>query len=66
MQQEIEATLTPEFLKAQLKVIADLELSQQAADMFGLFAGLVVTMNMLQPEGYLETVPAFIFRPVKE
>ena len=61
-----EATLTPEFLRAQLKVMADMELSEQAAEYYGLFAGLVATMNMLQPEGYSETIPAFTFQPIKE
>lgn len=66
MQQENEATLTPEFLRAQLKVMADMDLSEQAAERFGLFAGLVATMNMLQPKGYSEIIPAFTFQPIKE
>jgi hypothetical protein len=66
MNQENEASFTPETLKKQLKVMADIELSEQAAEMFGLFAGLVATMNMLQPEGYAEALPAVTFQPVKE
>ena len=64
MQENNEPTLTPEFLRAHLKVIADLDLSEQAAEEIGLFGGLVATMNLLQPEGYNETFPAFTFRPI--
>ena len=66
MQQENEATLGPEFMRTQLRLMTDMELSEQAAENFGLFVGLVATMNMLQPEGYKETFPAFTFRPIKE
>lgn len=66
MHPENEPGLTPELLKMQLKAMAELDLSQQTAEMFGLFAGLVSIMNMLQPEGYSEAVPAFTFQPVKE
>lgn len=66
MQQQNEAAFTPEFMRTQLRVMADMELSEQAAEMFGLFGGLVATMNMLQPEGYSETFPAFTFKPIKE
>jgi hypothetical protein len=61
-----EAMLTPDALKTQLKVMADIELSQQAIEMFDLLAGIVLTMNMLQPEGYSQTFPAFTFQPMKE
>lgn len=66
MQQENDPTLTPELMRTQLKVMADLDLSVQAEEMFGLFAGLIAMMNMLQPEGYSETFPAFTFKPIKE
>lgn len=66
MQQENEATFSPDFMRRQLKVMADMNLSEQAADMYPLFAGLVATMNMLQPEGYAETFPALTFKPEKE
>jgi len=66
MHQENEPALTPEFMRAQLKVMADMQLSEQAAENFGLFAGLVSMMNMLQPEGYKETFPAVTFHPIKE
>ncbi len=66
MHQEDEATLTPEFMRTHLKVMADVELSEHGAEMFGLLGALVSTMNMLQPEGYSETFPAFTFNPIKE
>ncbi len=66
MQSEIDATLTPETLRRQLKVMANQELSEQAAGMIDLFGGLISMMNMLQPEGYSETLPAVTFKPVKE
>ena len=66
MQLDNEDALTHEFLKKQLKTMADMKLSEETAEMVNLFAGLVATMNMLQPEGYSQTVPAFIFHPVKE
>lgn len=66
MQEENEATLTPESLRRQLKAMADLDLPDTSPEMIGLFGGLVATMNMLQPEGYSQTVPALTFQPVKE
>ncbi len=66
MEQQNEATLTPEFLRTQLKIMADVQLSERTTGMIGLFAGLVATMNMLQPEGYSRTVPATTFHPIKE
>lgn len=66
MHQENETTLTPEFMRMQLKLMAGMELSELAAENFGLFVGLVSMMNMLQPEGYSETFPAFTFHPIKE
>jgi len=66
MQSEIDATLTPETLQRQLKVMANQELSEQATGMIDLFGGLISMMNMLQPEGYSETLPAVTFKPVKE
>lgn len=66
MQQENEAIFTPVFMRIQLKVMADMEMSEQAAERYTLFAGLVATMNMLQPEGYSDTFPALTFKPVKE
>lgn len=66
MPQENDATFTPDFMRKQLKVMADIEMSEQAAETFALFAGLTATMNMLQPEGYAEIFPAVTFRPVKE
>ncbi len=66
MQEENEAAFTPELLRKQLKAMADLDLSDTSPEMIGLFGGLVATMNMLQPEGYSETVPALTFQPGKE
>ena len=66
MHQEDEATFTPNFMKNHLKVMADMEMSEQAAERSAMFAGLIATMNMLQPEGYSETFPAFTFKPIKE
>ena len=66
MQKENESKLTPGFLKAHLKGMADLDLSEQAAGMHELFTGLVAMMNTLQPEGYPEVFPAVTFRPMKE
>jgi hypothetical protein len=66
MSQENEAALSPEFMRTQLKLMADMELSDLASENFGLFAGLVVTMNMLQPEGYKDMFPAFTFQPIQE
>jgi hypothetical protein len=66
MNQEHEPALTPEFMRTQLKLMADMQLSDEAAENFGLFAGLVSMMNMLQPEGYTDTFPAAIFHPIKE
>ncbi len=66
MNSENEAGLTPQFLRMLLKNMANAELSEQTAEMFGLFVGIVSTVNMLQPEGYSQTLPAFSFHPVKE
>lgn len=66
MQSENEAALTPEFLRTQLRTMAQLEPSEETIEMFDLFAGLVSTMNMLQPEGYSEVAPACVFHPIKE
>jgi hypothetical protein len=65
MNVESEDALTHEFLRKQLRTMADMRLSEQKAEMVNLFAGLVATMNMLQPEGYPQAVPAFIFHPLK-
>ena len=66
MNKEDEVTLSPEFLRRQLKGMANLDLSDQAAGMHELFTGLVSMMNTLQPEGYTEVFPAVTFRPIKE
>jgi hypothetical protein len=66
MEQDNEVTLTPDFLRTQIKIMADMQLSEQTASMIGLFSGLISTMNMLQPEGYCAIVPAPTFHPVKE
>lgn len=66
MNKEDEAVLTPEFLRKQLKGMANLDLSDQAAGMHELFTGLISMMNTLRPEGYTEVFPALIFRPIKE
>lgn len=66
MSKENEPALTPEFLRTQLKVMADLELSDQAAAMYELITGLVAMMNTLEPKGYAEVFPAFTFRTIKE
>lgn len=66
MGDESETALTPRFLRRQLKGMANLDLSDQAAGMHELFTGLVSAMNTLQPEGYAEVLPALTFRPTKE
>jgi hypothetical protein len=66
MHQKNDVTLTPEFMRTQLKLMAGMELSALAAENFSLFVGLVSMMNMLQPEGYTDTFPAFTFKPIKE
>jgi hypothetical protein len=66
MPQENDATFSPDFMRRQLKVMADIEVSGQAVEQAALFGALVATMNILQPEGYSETFPAFTFKPVKE
>ena len=66
MSKENEPAVTPEFLRKQLKVMADLELSDQAAAMYELITGLVAMMNTLEPKGYAEGFPAFTFRTIKE
>ena len=66
MQQDNDATFTPDFMRRQLKVMADIDMSEQTQEMFPLFAGLVATMNMLNPEGYDDTFPAMTFEPRKQ
>ena len=66
MNTENKAGITVEFLRRQLKEIANLDLSQQAAGAHELIAGLIEMMNTLQPEGYAELFPALTFRPIKE
>ena len=66
MSNENETELTPQFLRRQLKGMANLDLSDQAAGMHELFTALVSMMNTLQPEGYSEVFPALTFRPIKE
>lgn len=66
MNPENEGALTPEFLRRQLRGIANLELSEEGAGMFELLVGLVSMMNTLQPEGYAGVFPALTFRPIKE
>ena len=66
MSGESDTALTPEFLRRQVRGMANLELSDQAAGMHELFTGLVTMMNTLQPEGYAEIFPALTFRPIKE
>lgn len=61
-----EASLSPETLRSHLRAFSDLDLSARGEAMFGLFAGLIATMNMLEPEGYSESLPAFTFEPIKE
>ena len=58
--------LTPELLRRQLKAMADITLSEQTEAKFNLFAGMLMTMKMLQPQGYQQSVPAFIFQTEKE
>jgi hypothetical protein len=66
MSRESDTALTPEFLRRQVRGMANLELSDQAAGMHELFTGLVTMMNTLQPEGYAEIFPSLTFRPIKE
>ncbi len=66
MSQGKEGTLNTEFLRRLLKAMADMDLSEEAAEMQELLAGLVSTMNTLQPEAYAEVFPASTFRPIKE
>lgn len=61
-----DAGLTPEFLKVQLKSMAEMKASEATLDNFGLFAGIVATMNMLEPEGYPQVQPSFTFQPISE
>lgn len=58
--------VTPDFLRQQLKLMADVTMPEEVAAKFDLFAGLIAMIKMLQPEGYKETVPAFVFHLVKE
>lgn len=66
MHAEEDTGLTPEFLKRQLNAMAGVSVSEQTLEKFGLFVGLVATMNALLPEGYSEAVPPLSFQPVKE
>ena len=66
MNKENESALTPEFLKRQLKGMANLDLSEHGVGMHELVTGLVAMMNALEPEGYSEVFPALTFRPIKE
>jgi hypothetical protein len=66
MPQGNDATFTPDFMRRQLKVMADIDVSEEAIERSALFGALAATMNILQPEGYSETFPAFTFKPVKE
>ena len=66
MHAENENALTHEFLSRQLKTMADMKLSEKITpEMVNLLAGLVATMNMLQPDGYSQAVPALMFHPLK-
>jgi hypothetical protein len=58
--------LTPELLRQHLRVMADVEVSEQTTEKFYLFVGLVSMMKMLQPEGFQQSVPAVVFHAVKE
>ena len=66
MSRENEGAITPEFLRRQLKGMANLDLSEAGLGMHELLAALVSMMNTLQPEGYSEVFPAPAFRPIKE
>lgn len=66
MHAENEPGLTPELFRTQLKAMADLDLSGRSMERFEILAGLVSVVNMLQPEGYSEAVPAVTFQPIKE
>ncbi len=66
MQQQSDATFSPDFMRKQLKIMAEIEMSEEAGEMSALFGALAATMNALQPEGYTDTFPAFTFKPVKE
>lgn len=58
--------LTPESLRRQLKLMADVDMSEQTEDKFALFVGLLNMIKMLQPDGYQQSIPAFIFHTEKE
>ena len=66
MPQENDATFSPDFMRKQLKVMADVEMSEEAGEMSALFGALAATMNALQPEGYTDTFPPMTFKPIKE
>lgn len=66
MNEKNEPELTPEFLRAQLKAMANLELSEDAAGRHELITGLVAMMNTLEVPVVGEGVPALTFRPIKE
>ncbi|RJP14544.1 MAG: hypothetical protein C4520_21300 [Candidatus Abyssobacteria bacterium SURF_5] len=58
--------LTPDFMRRQLNLMADVEMGPEIDANFYLFAGLISMMKMLQPEGYQQSIPAFIFHTIKE
>lgn len=64
MRNEKEPALTLDTLRTQLKAMANLDLSEEAAGMHELLIGLVAVMNSLQPPA--EVFPAVTFRPVQE
>ena len=66
MQDEKRPELTLDFLRQNLELISDLNLSEEAEGIHELFAGLIAMMNTLQLQGYADVFPALTFRPVKE
>ncbi len=66
MSQQNEGVLDTGFLRKQLKAMANMDLSEEGAEMQELLTGLVSMMNTLKPEGYAEVFPALTFRPIKE
>jgi len=65
MQAENE-DFSPDFLRRHLKVMADVDIGEQAETKFHLLAGLVAMIKMLQPDGYQQAVPTTILHLVKE